>query len=391
MTEAEKDALLDAVRTFVNDEVLPAAQAAGDSTAFPENVVNGMRKLGLFGTFVPAEFGGLGLDMQTHAKVMEEIARGWISMAGVLNPHHLCCKLMMQSGSREQKESLLPRMASGEYRCAFSLTEPHTGSDVQAITTSASRAEDGSWVLTGRKRWITNGLAARFIFALVKTDPDAKPAHRGMTCFIIEKEPWAMTGNGRFAGVAIGENIDKMGDRGVETTDLVLDGYRCSGDRILGAEAEGLGKGFTQMIAAMETGRVGASALCVGVAQRCFEVAVDYARKRHTFGKPIAEHQAVQFKLAEMATSIRAARLLTQDAARMKDEGRRADLEAGMAKLFATETARKVAQDSFDIHGANGYAKDHEIERLLRDALSLVSAEGPAEIQKLIIGRAVTA
>ncbi|MGE0233732.1 MAG: acyl-CoA dehydrogenase family protein, partial [Flavobacteriaceae bacterium] len=176
---ADHHGLLETIRAFVDTEVLPAAQAAGDSTAFPERVVARMRELGLFGTFVPREFGGLGLDMQTHARVMEEIARGWISMAGVLNPHHLCCKLVMQSGSDEQKRALLPGMASGEFRCAFSLTEPHTGSDVQAITTSASRAEDGFWALSGRKRWITNGLAARFVFTLVKTDPDAQPAHRG--------------------------------------------------------------------------------------------------------------------------------------------------------------------------------------------------------------------
>ncbi len=381
--------LIAAVRDFVDREMLPAAQAPDANIAFPHDIVAGMRRLGLFGTIVPAQYGGLGLDMVTHVALMEEVARGWVSMAGVLNPHVLCCALLLRSGTEAQRLRYLPRMATGELRAAFSLSEPHAGSDVQAITTAATREADGAWRLDGHKRWITNGLGAGLVFVLARNDPQAKPAHTGMSCFLVEKEPWAMAGAGDNAGVSVTENIEKMGDRGVETTDLLLQGYRCPGDRILGEEAQGLGKGFVQMMASMESGRISASALCVGVGVRCFEVAMQYANERHTFGKPIAEHQAIQFKLADMATKLQAARLLVQHAARTKDAGQRADMEAGMAKLFAGEASKEVADEAFRIHGSNGYSKSCEIERLYRDALSLVAAEGPSEIQRMVIGRSL--
>ncbi|HSW20768.1 MAG TPA: acyl-CoA dehydrogenase family protein [Ramlibacter sp.] len=384
---SEDGDLLERVRDFVNREMLPAAQAPDAGAAFPHGIVEGMRRLGLFGTVIPKSHGGLGLDLATHVTVMEEVARGWLSMAGVLNPHVLCCDLLMRSGSEAQQRRYLPRMASGELRAAFSLSEPHAGSDVQAITTTGRRDADGDWRLTGHKRWITNGLGAGLVFVLARTDPDARPAHTGMSCFIVEKEPWTQIGVGEHAGVSITELIDKMGDRGVETTDLVLEGYRCPGERILGEEAAGLGRGFVQMMASMEVGRISASALCVGVGLRCFEVAMAYAVERRTFGKPIAEHQAIQFKLADMATKLHAARLLTRNAAQVKDSGARADLEAGMAKLFAGEASKEIAEEAFRIHGSNGYSKACEIERLYRDALSLVAAEGPAEIQRMVIGR----
>jgi alkylation response protein AidB-like acyl-CoA dehydrogenase len=309
-------------------------------------------------------------------------------MAGVLNPHTLCSYLLTHFGTAEQRDELLPRMASGQLRGAFSLTEPHAGSDVQAIRAQGVREADGRWRLDGHKRWITNGLGAGIVFVLVRTDPSAQPAHTGMTCFLVEKEPWAMDNHGPWAGVSISEDIQKMGDRGVETTDLVLDGYRCSADRILGG-VEGLGRGFAQMLDGMEAGRIGASSLCIGIAQRCMDVAMEYALRRETFGKPIAEHQAVQFKLADMATKIAAARLLTRDAAVGKMAGRRVDLQAGMAKLFASEAAKEVAEEAFRIHGSYGYSQEYEIERLFRDALSLLSAEGPSEIQRLVIGRSL--
>ena len=384
-----RDALITAVREYVDREVLPAAQAPDANAAFPHAVVEGMRRLGLFGTMIPKQYGGLGLDMVTHVAIMEEVARGWVSMAGVLNTHVLCCDLVLRSGSQAQRQRYLPRMASGQLRAAFSLSEPHAGSDVQAITTAATRDADGAWRLNGHKRWITNGLGAGLVFVLARNDPDAKPPHTGMSCFLVEKEPWAMAGTGDNAGVSVTEIIDKMGDRGVETTDLLLQGYRCPGDRILGEEAQGLGRGFVQMMASMESGRISASALCVGVGVRCFEVAMRYANERHTFGKPIAEHQAIQFKLADMATKLQAARLLTQHAARIKDSGQRADLAAGMAKLFAGEASKEIADEAFRIHGSNGYSKSSEVERLYRDALSLVAAEGPSEIQRMVIGRSL--
>jgi alkylation response protein AidB-like acyl-CoA dehydrogenase len=227
------------------------------------------------------------------------------------------------------------------------------------------------------------------VFVLARNDTEAVPPHTGMSCFLVEKTPWEEVGEGEHTGVSISEIIDKMGDRGVETTDLVLDGYVCPGSRILGEEAEGLGRGFVQMMASMESGRISASALCVGVGVRCYEVAMQYAVERHTFGKPIAEHQAIQFKLADMATKLHAARLLTRDAAQVKDSGQRADMQAGMAKLFAGEVSKEIADEAFRIHGSNGYCRSTEVERLYRDALSLVAAEGPAEIQRMVIGRSL--
>jgi len=326
--------------------------------------------------------------MPQHVAVIEEIARGWLSMAGVLNPHVLCCHLVLTSGTERQRRELLPRMASGELRAAISLSEPQAGADLQAIETRAEPIGDDQWSLSGSKRWITNGLHASLILVLVKTDLKADPAHRGMSCFITEKLPGAITNTGPFAGLSIPEDIDKMGDRGVETTDAVYENYHCHTSRLLG-EREGLNKGFSQIMRSMEAGRIGASALCVGVAQRCFDLALRYSVARHAFGGPIANQQAIQFKLADMATKVQAARLLTQRAAETKEAGLRSDLEAGMAKLFATDAAVEVAQEAFRIHGANGYSKAFEIERLLRDVLSLVSAEGPAEIQRMIIGRSL--
>lgn len=381
--------LLAQVRRFVDDEVLPfAKETAGNP--FPQALVDRMAELGLFGTIIPTRYGGLGLSMVEHVLIMEEIARGWVSLAGVLNPHILSCHMILLSGTEQQRELWLSRLAKGALRASFSLTEPDTGSDAQAIVATGTRHEDGSWRLRGRKRWITNGLGSGLVLVLVKTDVDVRPAHKGITCFIVEKKPWAMSNDGDFAGVVIEEIIDKMGDRGVDTTDLLLDGYRCQADAILGGETGGLGGGFKQVMVSIEAGRIGASALCIGVGQRCLEVAVAYAKRRSTFGRPIAEHQAVQFAIADMATGLAAARLLVRDAAQIKDTGQRADLQAGMAKLFSTDVAVAAAGACFRIHGANGYSKSCEAERLYRDALSLVSAEGPAEIQRMIIGRTVT-
>ncbi len=381
--------LLTHVRRFVDDEVLPfAKETAGNP--FPQVLVDRMAELGLFGTIIPARYGGLGLSMIEHVSIMEEIARGWVSLAGVLNPHVLSCHMILTSGTEEQRKLWLPRLAQGKLRASFSLTEPDAGSDAQAIVAKAIRDQDGSWRLHGRKRWITNGLGSDIVLVLVKTDAEIRPAHKGITCFIVTKKPWAMANDGDFAGVAIEEIIDKMGDRGVETTDLVLNGYRCHADTILGGETGGVGAGFRQVMVSIEAGRIGASALCIGVGQRCLETAVAYAKSRSTFGSPIAEHQAVQFAIADMATGLAAARLLVRNAAQIKDAGERADLQAGMAKLFATDVAVAAAGACFRIHGANGYSKSCEAERLYRDALSLVSAEGPAEVQRMIIGRTVT-
>jgi alkylation response protein AidB-like acyl-CoA dehydrogenase len=293
----------------------------------------------------------------------------------------------MKFGSDEQKQKNQPRMATGEIRAAFSLSEPELGSDVQAIKTSARKGEDGRWEINGQKMWVTNGLLSSLVFVLVKTDPDADPRHKGFTCFIAEKEPGASENTGEYAGLNVPPKIKKLGYKGVESTELIFDGYKCPAENILGGEEAGLNKGFPQMMDALEVGRANVAARGVGIAQRALELALRYSQERKAFGKPIAEHQAIQFKLADMATQVEAARLLTLRAARLKDAGERSDLEAGMAKLFASEAGRYCVEESFRIHGGYGYSKEYEIERLYRDAPLLLIGEGTSEIQRMVIGR----
>jgi alkylation response protein AidB-like acyl-CoA dehydrogenase len=341
-----------------------------------------MRELGLFGVTIPEQFGGMGLDLTTYAMIVEELSRGWISISGIVNTHFIGSYLLMKFGTGAQRERLLPKMATGEIRAAFSMSEPELGSDVAAIKTSATRTGDG-WEINGAKMWVTNGLMSGVVFVLVRTDRDASPPHRGLTCFVAEKEPGAAEN----PGLTVPPKIKKLGYKGVESTELVFDGYRIGGDMILGGEDAGLNKGFAQMMDALEVGRVNVAARGVGIAQRALELALRYSQERSTFGKPIAQHQAIQFKLADMATKTEAARLLTLKAARMKDAGQRSDIEAGMAKLFASETGKEVVEDAFRIHGGYGYSKEYEIERLYRDAPLLLIGEGTSEIQRMVIGR----
>jgi alkylation response protein AidB-like acyl-CoA dehydrogenase len=290
----------------------------------------------------------------------------------------------MKFGTEEQKQKYLPKMATGEIRAAFSLSEPECGSDVQAIKTSAKKLNDGAYEINGAKMWVTNGLLSTLVFTLVKTDPSADPRYKGMTCFISEN-------TGDYAGFNVPPKIKKMGYKGVESTELVFDGYRCPAENILGGEEAGLNAGFGQMMDALEVGRVNVAARGVGIAQRALELALKYSQERRSFGKQIAEHQAIQFKLADMATQLDAARLMTMRAARLKDAGQRSDLEAGMAKLFASETGRFCVEESFRIHGGYGYSKEYEIERLYRDAPLLLIGEGTSEIQRMVIGRKLLA
>jgi alkylation response protein AidB-like acyl-CoA dehydrogenase len=280
---------------------------------------------------------------------------------------------------------MLPRMATGEIRAAFSLSEPELGSDVAAIKTSAKRLESGDWEINGQKMWVTNGLRSGLVFVLVRTDPSAEPKHRGLTCFIAEKEPGAASN----PGLSVPPQIHKLGYKGVESTELVFDGFRTPADSILGGEESGLGRGFAQMMDALEVGRVNVAARGVGIAQRALELALRYSQQRVTFGKPICEHQAIQFKLADMVTQVEAARLLMLRAARLKDAGERSDMEAGMAKLFASEAGRFCVEEAFRIHGGYGYSEEYEIERLYRDAPLLLIGEGTSEIQRMLIGRKV--
>jgi alkylation response protein AidB-like acyl-CoA dehydrogenase len=382
----DQKAIIEMVRQFVDEQILPNAEHYDAKDEFPEPIVEQMKELGLFGVTIPEEYGGMGLDLTTYTMIVEELSRGWISISGVVNTHFIGSYLLMKFGTDEQKERLLPKMATGEIRAAFSLSEPELGSDVQAIKTWAKK--DGEhYEINGQKMWVTNGLMSGVVFVLVKTDREASPPYKGMTCFICEKEPGASENSGDYAGLTVPPKIKKMGYKGVESTELVFDGYRCPADMILGGEEDGLNKGFVQMMDALEVGRVNVAARGVGIAQRALELALRYSQERKTFGKPIAEHQAIQFKLADMATKIEAARLVTLKAARMKDAGERSDLEAGMAKLLASETGKECVEDCFRIHGGYGYSKEYEIERLYRDAPLLLIGEGTSEIQRMVIGK----
>jgi alkylation response protein AidB-like acyl-CoA dehydrogenase len=382
----EQRAITEMVRQFVDEQIIPNAEHYDHEDLFPEPIVEQMKELGLFGVTIPEEYGGMGLDLTTYAMIVEELSRGWISISGVVNTHFIGSYLLMKFGTDEQKETFLPKMATGELRAAFSLSEPEVGSDVQGIKATATKDGD-DWVLNGQKMWVTNGLLSGVVFVLMKNDTKADPPYKGMTCFITEKDPGAEENTGRFAGLVIPPKIKKMGYKGVESTELLYDGYRCPPNRILGGEEAGLGQGFRQMMDALEVGRVNVAARGVGIAQRALELALRYSQERKTFGKPIAQHQAIQFKLADMATKVEAARLLTFKAARMKDAGQRSDVEAGMAKLFASEAGKEVVEDAFRIHGGYGYSKEYEIERLYRDAPLLLIGEGTSEIQRMVIGK----
>ena len=374
--------ILATVRTFVDKEIVPYATELEHKDAFPDAIVDGMKQLGLFGLTIDEKYGGLGESLLTYALVVEEIARGWMSISGVINTHFIVAYLIDQHGTDDQKQRLLPQMATGDLRGAFSMSEPDCGSDVAAIKTRA-RPDGDEFVLTGQKMWLTNGARARLVATLVREELGAESVYRNMTTFLIEKEP----GFGETRpGLTIPGKIDKMGYKGVETTEMILDDVRVPAAAVLGG-ADGRGRGFYQMMDGIEVGRVNVAARGCGIAIRAFELAVAYAQQRRTFGKPIADHQAVAFTLAEMATKVEAAHLLMVNAARLKDSGARNDVEAGMAKLLASEYCAQVTQDSFRIHGGYGYSKEYEIERLMREAPFLLIGEGTSEIQKLIISR----
>lgn len=383
----EQQAITEMVRQFTDEQIIPNAEKYDHEDSFPEPIVEQMKELGLFGITIPEEYGGLGLDLTTYSMVVEELSRGWISISGVINTHFIGTYLLLKYGTDEQKQKYLPKMATGEIRAAFSLSEPELGSDVQAIKTAATKTGDGDYEINGQKMWVTNGLRSTLVFTLVKTDPNAEKRHKGMTCFICEKEPGVSENTGKYAGFTVPPQLKKMGYKGVESTELVFDGYKTPADSILGGEDAGLNKGFAQMMDALELGRVNVAARGVGLAQRAFELGIRYAQERKTFGVPISEHQAIQFKLADMATQIEAARMLVLKAARMKDAGERSDIEAGQAKLFASETGRFCAEESLRIHGGYGYSKEYEIERIYRDAPLLLIGEGTSEIQKMVIGK----
>jgi alkylation response protein AidB-like acyl-CoA dehydrogenase len=380
LTTEQRD-IVAAVRDFVERDVVPVASELEHADAYPDALVARMKELGLFGITISERYGGLGLDLTTYALVQVELSRGWMSLSGVLNTHFISAWMITTYGTEEQRERYLPRLASGELHSAYSMTEPHAGSDVQAIRTRAVRERD-EYVITGQKMWATNGLRSSMVMLLAKTDPNADPPHRGMTAFVLEKEP----GAARQPGLTIPPPLRKLGYKGVESTELVFDGFRTPAASVLGGESQ-VGQGFKQFMGGVELGRVNIAARAVGIATAAFEAAIRYAQEREAFGKPIAHHQAIQLKLAQMATKIEASRLLMLQAAQRKDAGERADLEAGMAKLFATETAQEVALDAMRIHGGYGYSQEFSVERIYRDAPLLILGEGSNEIQQLVIAR----
>ena len=384
LTEFQTE-ILATVRRFVDKEIIPVASELEHSDTYPQAIVDAMRDMGLFGLMIPVEYGGLGESLLTYALCVEELARGWMSVSGVINTHFIVAYMIRQHGTEAQKQRFLPLMATGEVRGAFSMSEPGVGSDVAAIRTKAVRGNDGTYVIDGAKMWLTNGGSSTLVAALVRTDEGADTPHRNLTAFLIEKP----SGFGDVApGLTIPGKIDKLGYKGIDTTELLFDGYVAHATDILG---EAPGHGFAQMMDGIEVGRVNVAARACGVGIRAFELAVRYAQQRWAFGKPIAQHQAIAFSLAEMATKVEAAHLMMVNAARLKDSGQRNDLEAGMAKYLASEYCAEVTQASFRIHGGYGYSTEYEIERLMRDAPFLLIGEGTSEIQKTIISKRLLA
>jgi butyryl-CoA dehydrogenase len=368
------DELVATVRKFVEREVVPVASDLERADEYPTELVAGLRDLGLFGATIPEEYGGLGLDTVTYARIVEELAAGWMSLTGVVNTHLICATLIKLHGTDDQKQRWLPQMASGERRGALSLSEPDAGSDTRALRCKATPDGD-EYVIDGVKTWVTNGERCG-ILALAARTPE------GITCFIVEKEPGQQSG-----GISVSKKIGKLGYKGIETVEMTYTGHRVPNAWVLGGVDSGLGRGLHHILGALELGRVNIAARACGVARAAFEASIAYAQQRETMGVPIAKHQAIQFKLADMATKLEASRLLTRSAAEKFDTGQRADVEAGMAKLFASETALEVATEAMRIHGGYGYTTEFPIERYYRDAPLMIIGEGTNEIQRLVIAR----
>ena len=365
--------ILDAVDRFLRTEVQPHVHKLEDEDIYPAEIVEKMKEMGLFGCTIATEYGGLGMSTSAYAKVIERISVVWMSVAGIINSHLIMASAVQRNGTDEQKKRWLPRFATGELRGGVGLTEPDCGTDLQAIRTTAVRDGD-HYVINGAKTWITNSGYGNTIALLVKTDPRAQPRHKGMSLFIAEKGP----------GFTVTRKLRKLGYRGIDTCELLFEDYRVPADRLIGG-AEG--RGLQQVLSGLELGRINVAARGVGLARAALEEAVAYSQVRKTFGKPICEHQAIQLKLGEMATRLEAARLLVESAARAFDRGERCDMEAGMAKYFATEAAMDNALESMRIHGGYGYSKEYNVERLFRDAPLLLIGEGTNEMQRIIIAR----
>jgi alkylation response protein AidB-like acyl-CoA dehydrogenase len=372
--DPERQMIIAEVRRFVDREVIPVAHELEHSDTYPLELIEKLKTLGIFSATIPEAYGGLGFDFVTYVQVVEELARGWMSLAGIVNTHVLVAYMLAAHGTEEQRQSFLPRMAEGDQRGGLCISEANAGSDVQAITMTATR-DDTDYILNGSKLWVTNGVHAGIFAVLARSDTAVHPPHRGMSVFLIEKGT---------PGLSVSRTFDKLGYKGVETAELVFDAVRVPATHLLGGIE---GQGFKHAMSGLEVGRINVAARAVGIAQAAFNDAIRYAQQRVTFGKPIAQHQAIQLKLADMATKIEAARLLLQKAASKKDRGERCDLEAGMAKLFASEMCQEVTLDALRIHGGFGYTKEFNVERYYRDAPFMLVGEGTSEIQRLVIAR----
>jgi isovaleryl-CoA dehydrogenase len=369
----EEAAIVDLVKDFVDREVKPVARDLERTNTYPGKLIDQMKQMGIFGLAIPQPWGAAHVSVPCYAAVTEELARGWMSLAGAMGGHTVVAKLLLDFGTGEQKDRYLPRMATGEVRATMALTEPGGGSDLQAIRTTAGRDGDG-YVVNGSKTWITNARHSRLVALLCRTDPDTRPAHRGISILLVEPGP----------GFAVSRDLPKLGYKGVESCELSFDDFRVPRAALLGGEE---GRGFAQMMRGLEIGRIQVASRAVGVGRAALEDSLRYAQERETFGKPIWEHQSISNYLADMATHLTAARQLVLHAARRYESGQRADLEAGMAKLFASETAMTIALDAVRIHGGYGYSTEFDVERYFRDAPLMIVGEGTNEIQRNVITR----
>lgn len=373
MPDEVEEGAIELLRRWVHEKVIPKASEFEHADKYPEEWVEQMKAFGLFGARIPLQYGGLGFSATSYARMMEELSYGWMSLAGVLNTHTIVATLIARHGTDEQRSRLLPRLATGEVRAAFSLSEPDAGSDVKALSCRAL-PDGGDYLITGTKMWVTNGERAGLVALCARTS-------EGITCFLVEKEPGP-----KFGGIVVSRKVDKLGYKGLETVEMVYLDHRVPKESILGG-LDGLGAGMGFVLGGLELGRINVAARALGVARAALDASVRYAKTRVTFGVPIAHHQAIQFKLADMATKIEAARLLVASAANKVDTGARCDMEAGMAKLFSSETALEVATEALRIHGGYGYTSDLPIERYFRDAPLMIIGEGTNEIQRMIIAR----
>lgn len=370
----EKQMVVEEVRRFVDREVLPVAHELEQHDTYPTELIEKLKVMGIFSATIPEDYGGLGFDFATYVQIVEELARGWMSLSGIINTHVLVAYMIAAHGTEEQRRQFLPMMAEGDKRGGLCISEASAGSDVQAITMTATRDGD-DYLLNGAKLWVTNGVNASIFAVLARTDTRAYPPYRGMSVFLVEKGT---------PGFHTGRTFDKLGYKGVDTAELIFESVRVPATSLLGDKE---GEGFKHAMSGLEVGRINVAARAVGIAQAAFNDAIKYAQQRTTFGKPIAQHQAIQLKLADMATKIEAARLLLQKAAQKKERGERCDLEAGMAKLFASEMCQEVTLEAMRIFGGFGYTKYFNVERYYRDAPFMLVGEGTSEIQRLIIAR----